>query len=88
MGTLCDVFHKKHAFLDISAPRNFDSYCKTGFVFISVIFSVAATLGCHCMLAFTFWEPFVAMVCFFYNFTKFFRELRTMNVYEHELHHT
>ncbi|KAM7451827.1 Major facilitator superfamily domain-containing protein 1 [Porites harrisoni] len=26
-----------------------------------VILSVAVTLGCHCMLAFTFWEPFVAM---------------------------
>jgi len=26
-----------------------------------VIISVAVTLGCHCMMAFTFWEPFVAM---------------------------
>ncbi|XP_020611830.1 major facilitator superfamily domain-containing protein 1-like [Orbicella faveolata] len=26
-----------------------------------VILSVAVTLGCHCMMAFTFWNPFVAM---------------------------
>ena len=33
---------------------------------VSVIISVAVTLGCHCMMAFTFWEPFVAMVsCLF-----------------------
>ena len=27
---------------------------------------MAVTLGCHCMLAFTFWEPFVAMVSFIF----------------------
>lgn len=34
---------------------------KVGKNVLWVIISVAATLGCHCMLAFTFWEPFVAM---------------------------
>lgn len=34
---------------------------KVGKNVLWVIISVAMTLGCHCMLAFTFWEPFVAM---------------------------
>ncbi|XP_068732663.1 lysosomal dipeptide transporter MFSD1-like [Montipora capricornis] len=34
---------------------------KVGKNVLWVIISVAATLGCHCMLAFTFLEPFVAM---------------------------